>query len=35
MEKDLPIAKSAPSNIQAEQMILGAVLINNRVLYSI
>ncbi|KJV74466.1 replicative DNA helicase [Orientia tsutsugamushi] len=33
MEKDL--AKIAPSNIQAEQMILGAILINNRVLYNI
>ncbi|KJW03767.1 replicative DNA helicase [Orientia tsutsugamushi str. Sido] len=33
MEKDL--AKIAPSNIQAEQMILGAILINNRALYNI
>ncbi|KJV52454.1 replicative DNA helicase [Orientia tsutsugamushi str. Gilliam] len=33
MEKDL--AKIAPSNIQAEQMILGAILINNRTLYNI
>ncbi|SPM46201.1 replicative DNA helicase [Orientia tsutsugamushi] len=32
MEKDL--AKIAPSNIQAEQMILGAILINNRALYN-
>ncbi|KJV72120.1 replicative DNA helicase domain protein, partial [Orientia tsutsugamushi str. TA716] len=30
MEKDLTIAKIAPNNIQAEQMILGAILINNR-----
>ncbi|KJV56638.1 dnaB-like helicase N terminal domain protein [Orientia chuto str. Dubai] len=35
MEKDLTIAKSAPNNIQAEQMILGAILINNCALYSI
>ncbi|SPR05789.1 replicative DNA helicase [Orientia tsutsugamushi] len=35
MEKDLTIAKIAPSNIQAEQMILGAILINNRALYNI
>ncbi len=33
MEKDL--AKIATSNIQAEQMILGAILINNRALYNI
>ncbi|KJV73729.1 DnaB-like helicase N-terminal domain-containing protein, partial [Orientia tsutsugamushi] len=33
MEKDL--AKIAPNNIQAEQMILGAILINNRALYNI
>ncbi|KJV71490.1 dnaB-like helicase N terminal domain protein [Orientia tsutsugamushi str. TA716] len=33
MEKDL--AKIAPNNIQAEQMILRAILINNRALYNI
>lgn len=27
--------KSAPSNVQAEQMVLGAILINNRVFYSV
>ncbi|KJV69763.1 dnaB-like helicase N terminal domain protein [Orientia tsutsugamushi str. UT76] len=35
MEKDLTISKIAPNNIQAEQMILGAILINNRALYNI